>query len=67
MVPPRAGMDDPGQELYNTAKRKLLDGRQVFSQTITQFDVKAYCEGAQSSTFRIWRGSSGATVAVRSV
>ena len=47
----RAFMDDPNQELYNTTKRKLLDGKQVFSQTITQFDIKAYCEGAQKFDF----------------
>ncbi len=44
-------MDDPNQELYNTTKRKLLDGKQVFSQTITQFDIKAYCDGAQKYDF----------------
>jgi 4-hydroxy-2-oxoheptanedioate aldolase len=47
----KAFMDDPNQELYNTAKRKLLDGKQVFSQTITQFDSKAYCDGAQKYDF----------------
>jgi 2-keto-3-deoxy-L-rhamnonate aldolase RhmA len=47
----RAFMDDPNQELYNTTKRKLLEGKQVFSQTITQFDIKAYCEGAQKFDF----------------
>ena len=47
----RAFMDDPNQELYNTTKRKLLDGKQVFSQTITQFDIKAYCDGAQKFDF----------------
>jgi 2-keto-3-deoxy-L-rhamnonate aldolase RhmA len=47
----RAFMDDANQELYNTTKRKLLEGKQVFSQTITQFDIKAYCEGAQKFDF----------------
>ena len=47
----RAFMDDPTQELYNTTKRKLLDGKQVFSQTITRFDVDAYCKGAASYDF----------------
>ena len=47
----RAFMDDPNQELYNTTKRRLLDGKQVFSQTITRFDTKAYCEGAQKYDF----------------
>lgn len=47
----RAFMDDPTQPLYNTTKQKMLDGRQVFSQTITSFDVKAYCDGAAKVDF----------------
>ena len=31
----RAFMDDPAQPLYNTTKQKMLEGKQVFSQTIT--------------------------------
>jgi len=30
-------------KLYNTAKQKLLDGKQVFSVTISKPDVAAYC------------------------
>jgi 4-hydroxy-2-oxoheptanedioate aldolase len=47
----RAFMDDPTQPLYNTTKQKMLDGQQVFSQTITSFDVKAYCDGAAKFDF----------------
>ena len=47
----KAFMDDPTQPLYNTTKQKLLEGKQVFSQTITQFDIKAYCEGAAKYDF----------------
>jgi 4-hydroxy-2-oxoheptanedioate aldolase len=47
----RAFMDEPGQPLYNTTKQKLLEGRQVFSQTITRFDVDAYCKGAANYDF----------------
>jgi 2-keto-3-deoxy-L-rhamnonate aldolase RhmA len=47
----KAFMDDPAQPLYNTTKQKLLAGRQVFSQTITRFDVDAYCKGAESYDF----------------
>src|SRR5262245_50544501 len=36
----------PGK-LYNTAKQKLLDGKQIFSVTITKFDTAAYCEAAK--------------------
>ena len=47
----KAFMDEPGQPLYNTTKQKLLEGKQVFSQTITQFDIKAYCDGAAKYDF----------------
>ena len=37
-----------GQEakpkLYNTAKQKLLDGKQVFSFTQSKLDIAGYCE-----------------------
>jgi 2-keto-3-deoxy-L-rhamnonate aldolase RhmA len=34
-------------KLYNTAKQKLLDGKQVFSFTQSKFDIAAYCEYAK--------------------
>ena len=33
--------------LYNTAKQKLLDGKQVFSFTQSTFDIAGYCEKAK--------------------
>ena len=33
--------------LYNTAKQKLLEGKQVFSFTQTKFDIAGYCEAAK--------------------
>jgi 4-hydroxy-2-oxoheptanedioate aldolase len=33
--------------LYNTAKQKLLDGKQVFSFTQSRFDIAGYCEAAK--------------------
>src|SRR5689334_16735424 len=33
--------------LYNTAKQKLLDGKQVFSYTQSKFDVAGNCEAAK--------------------
>lgn len=33
--------------LYNTAKQKLLDHKQVFSFTQTKFDIAGYCEAAK--------------------
>jgi 4-hydroxy-2-oxoheptanedioate aldolase len=39
------GGDKP--KLYNTAKQKLLEGKQVFSFTQSKFDTAAYCEAAK--------------------
>jgi 2-keto-3-deoxy-L-rhamnonate aldolase RhmA len=38
-------------KLYNTAKQKLLDGKQVFSFTQSKMDVDAYCEAAKHYDF----------------
>lgn len=32
--------------LWNTAKQKLLDGKQIFSHTINELDVEGYCAAA---------------------
>lgn len=37
--------------LYNTAKQKLLDGKQVFSFTQSKFDIAGYCEAAKHYDF----------------
>src|SRR5947209_3944487 len=34
-------------KLYNTAKQKLLEGKQVFSFTQSTFDIPGYCEAAK--------------------
>ena len=34
-------------KLYNTAKQKLLEGKQVFSFTQSKFDIANYCEAAK--------------------
>jgi hypothetical protein len=34
-------------KLYNTAKQKLLEGKQVFSFTQSRFDIFGYCEAAK--------------------
>src|SRR5262245_51726294 len=34
-------------KLYNTAKQKLLEGKQVFSFTQSTFDIAGYCERAK--------------------
>jgi 4-hydroxy-2-oxoheptanedioate aldolase len=38
-------------KLYNTAKQKLLDGKQINGHTISQFDPKVYCEEAKHYDF----------------
>ena len=38
-------------KLYNTAKQKLLDGKQVFSFTQLRLDVAGYCEAAKTLRF----------------
>ena len=38
-------------KLYNTAKQKLLDGKQVFSFTQSKFDLAGYCEKAKHYDF----------------
>jgi len=37
----------PRQPLYNSAKQKLLEGKQVFSFTQSKFDIAGYCEAAK--------------------
>jgi 4-hydroxy-2-oxoheptanedioate aldolase len=37
--------------LYNTAKQKLLEGKQVFSFTQSKFDIAGYCEAAKHYDF----------------
>jgi len=38
-------------KLYNTAKQKLLEGKQVFSFTQSKFDIAGYCEAAKHYDF----------------
>lgn len=47
---PNPPVKDPTQ-LYNTAKRKLLEGKQVFSFTQSKMDSAAYCEAAKHYDF----------------
>ncbi len=41
------GQDAAKPKLYNTAKQKLLEGKQVFSFTQSRMDPKGYCESAK--------------------
>ena len=38
----------PAQPLYNTAKQKLLDGKQVFSFTQSKFDIRRLLRSGQT-------------------
>jgi len=43
----------PTVKLYNTAKQKLLDGKQIFSYTVSTFDPELYCQAATHYDY-IW-------------
>ena len=53
-------------KLYNTAKQKLLDGKQVFSFTQSKFDIAAYCEAAKHYDFT-WFEMQHSTLEFRDV
>lgn len=44
---PAAGQEAAKPKLYNTAKQKLMEGKQIFSFTQSKFDKAAYCEAAK--------------------
>jgi 2-keto-3-deoxy-L-rhamnonate aldolase RhmA len=45
-------LPDPAKApLYNAAKQKLLDGKQVFSFTQSKMDIAGYCEAAKHYDF----------------
>ena len=43
----QSGANAAQHKLYNTAKQKLLEGKQVFSFTQSKFDIQGYCEAAK--------------------
>jgi len=44
---PGRGQGAAKPKLYNTAKQKLLEGKQIFSFTQSRLDVAGYCEAAK--------------------
>ena len=62
----RASMSNPSAKLYNNAKQKLLDGKQIFTYTISRLDVKLYCEVAQHYDY-IWFEMQHSTMSYRDV
>lgn len=47
----RAMLEHPNQPLYNLAKRKLLEGKQIFGHSISKFDIETYCRLAPHYDF----------------
>jgi 4-hydroxy-2-oxoheptanedioate aldolase len=62
----RASLNNPNAKLYNNAKQKLLDGKQIFGYTISKLDVKLYCDVAQHWDF-IWFEMQHSTMSFRDV
>lgn len=62
----RASLSNPNAKLYNNAKQKLLDGKQIFGYTISKLDTKLYCEVAQHWDF-IWFEMQHSTMSFRDV
>ncbi len=52
--------------LYNTAKQKLLEGKQVFSYTQSKFDIAANCEAAKHYDYT-WYEMQHSTLEFRDV
>ncbi|PYR53190.1 MAG: hypothetical protein DMF89_00570 [Acidobacteria bacterium] len=62
----RASLNNPKAKLYNNAKQKLLDGKQIYGYTISKLDTKLYCEMAQHWDF-IWFEMQHSTMSYRDV
>jgi len=62
----RASLNNPSARLYNNAKQKLLDGKQIFTYTISRLNVKLYCEVAQHYDY-IWFEMQHSTMSYRDV
>lgn len=62
---PPPPVQDPSK-LYNTVKRKLLEGKQVFSFTQMKADVNQYCEYAKHYDFA-WFEMQHSTLEFRDV
>jgi 2-keto-3-deoxy-L-rhamnonate aldolase RhmA len=62
----RASLNNPSARLYNNAKQKLLDGKQIFTYTISRLNVQLYCEVAQHYDY-IWFEMQHSTMSFRDV
>ncbi len=62
----RASLNNPSGRLYNNAKQKLLDGKQIFTYTISKLNVDLYCQVAQHYDY-IWFEMQHSTMSFRDV
>ncbi len=62
----RASLNDPNAKLYNNAKQKLLDGKQIFTYTISRLNVELYCEVAKHYDY-VWFEMQHSTMSFRDV
>jgi 2-keto-3-deoxy-L-rhamnonate aldolase RhmA len=62
----KASLNNPSARLYNTAKQKLLDGKQIFTYTISRLNVDLYCEVAKHYDY-IWFEMQHSTMSFRDV
>ena len=65
-TPARAQEAGAKPKLYNTAKQKLLEGKQIFSFTQSKFDIAGYCEAAKHYDFT-WFEMQHSTLEFRDV
>jgi 2-keto-3-deoxy-L-rhamnonate aldolase RhmA len=63
---PQAAAPIAKPKLYNSAKQKLLEGRQIFSFTQTKLDIPAYCEAAKHYDY-VWFEMQHATLEFKDV
>ncbi len=64
--PPAGTQSAPPTKLYNTAKQKLLEKKQVFSFTQSRMDIDGYCEQAKHYDFT-WFEMQHSTLEFRDV
>src|ERR1700750_1494845 len=60
----RPSMNNPSAPLYNNAKQKLLDGKQIFTYTISRLNVDLYCEVAKHYDY-VWFEMKHSTMSFR--
>src|SRR5262249_13679873 len=62
----RASLNNPSARLYNNAKQKLLDWKQIFTYTISRLNVELYCEVAKHYDY-VWFEMQHSTMSFRDI